>query len=1812
MKTNASVSTNTTNSKIAPSEVKTASAATPSSKIVSTAKAATSPSAKEHSTTRASIAPSVLSNNSTDSDDETTKNKKNLNRRDVVLLLTAKDQKLDESTLEEISEKNNQAPIIIKKGEDFFIWGRFKNEWKITSLEKNDYKNLKALPFSNQNTPKLIKQNDELLTTEVYKTLSKGHSFITLIIPDELSLANLVGAYSKITGRIKETKDAVANTTIKEKWQSNIAAMKKYSASLKEFSQEMSDSDNSSTPEGCNLVLLKLEEEKKPYSPETLTAEAKKLAQKYPETPILLKSNNQFYIYGCLNNEWQLTQLTTGKNKDLEKLFFTNKDKPQLILKNDTGITPVVVGIIRKGHARPNTLPKEFFDQLTLIIQLVELLSESGEATEATPLNILYEILNKIPKLITAFDAMGLHKTVAELFDRLSDKKAENPLVPDAVRTMINSLFPNSFEQSIHEFLEQLLKYSQGYELLEIIQQQPIEQMDLQTDTLYIKLGTDSFTYYIAPDKNKDKTNTIKSGIISSKDLNIPNPPTLEKLKSLLPNILEIVAKNGHIKKFTQLPREAKAALITTAAQANATLLAIFLNYDKLAFNFSLKKDHLSEHAFKLRLNQQGKETPKQNKEYQEHGIYLGKTAEKIADILRTQTNECGYVHTQDYYPYSKSILAQRKEMLASLAKEKKDIDTNYNDEIVKAKKILISDLKKYAKNSEKKPLIEQLIDQLELFKKPSANCLTVAIANLNSRGIDTSKLNSSKIKPLFDKFNTQLNSAATCQKQKLTILRDKEIQLTKRVNEAQETVAAENNNNPMSLPPTSSQMPAVELGKTLFKQAKIIKEQVEKLHKKLTGDKSKSFDIFLIKTSSIFIGHDNKLHLYREGQPYAVENSETPVLINQNGKLSWYGYLNNQWQLIAIENNINELLTLFADCKENILIEKNHTTLSPEVTNILTKYHAPKTSSIREKVLSLENHLKDILDPTIYQQYFSGKNQPTMDNKNPAEIKTPTAVAQNNTPTSSTTSTSNLDLKHTITPTSTQSNNTPGSLIINPNENKLDTKANTTSCTNNSTTPPSLPWIAQVGISITSIKNSILVLAAKQSLPAREQTPIRDIQKTVESSSEILEQLNTTIDAYEQLEKRRFITQFSSADNIKNYLEKTLDSVLAQAKKLKTSINIADNILKKEVKLSEKLIAAQTELHEKYPQGSNATTHFSKVIVAAETIFKKKQELNPDYLTPDNNAGLGWFILRNMNIAELLQSITPIVNELPFLAKDVYLHMLQEINLFMRAIFLFFDKLESEFYLKEGVISQLKLFNNQSLFDLAQLVHTKIETMGYEFTPVERFPYLEKMSAQRALLVEKETDEVKKGFLNQRYESAKQKLLQKNNAPKNTDSSAPITSTIKTRIETLNDELSKCKLSTYRKTEKHYFLTQLQPLLANTTQLDNALDQLALHSDDSAPATQEGAKNMNAIMEKVDIHTRVATNIHLLYEGRTGEMIKRLQYHAATRDTLLTKVDGTIETLKQQRENFHVFAKSRRALEDKVYAFIQLRHLLIKSGYTLKDALDELKHRNISAYKLLFTEENNLLAEFKKIDKHISDVTRGRKIIDTLSSPAPKNKVENNNTYASNQIDTRIDELNNSCFKSQIKAEKIRLLTALKTLVADNVPLESALLQLKNQPENSAGFYLLFEGKTGKVVKDIQYSKLSTTDILHRIDIEISRLREQRTEKLYFFVEQRKYTLEKRIQALLMLKKTLADFDPIKNVDAITVLLNNMHDRHRNVLNEYESQLLGDLQQWDFANKKAAPLTKVVFGLFDSFSAAIKPKAIQPLEIEAPKPTAP
>ena len=478
-------------------------------------------------------------------------------------------------------------------------------------------------------------------------------------------------------------------------------------------------------------------------------------------------------------------------------------------------------------------------------------------------------------------------------------------------------------------------------------------------------------------------------------------------------------------------------------------------------------------------------------------------------------------------------------------------------------------------------------------------------------------------------------------------------------------------------------------------------------------------------------------------------------------------------------------------------------------------------------------------------------------------------------------------------------------------------------------------------------------------------------------------------------------------------------------------------------------------------------------------------------------------------------------------------LKLAQLLNLYFRDIYVFLDNIEVDLGLKEGKLKELEISNGLSIEKVIKLFYDQLS--DYYFNPDEQYPYFQSIINQRTMI----------------YNQAI--------AEKHPDA---ICDFIRSKITAATTEINNNSMAAVAVNKKEKEILKQKMLLAMEGNNNELLGELKKANGDQ-------------LHEKLDTLGQDKNNrlqMYRLYQGKIWQALKPYKNSGATKDDLVLQIDGKLNQLIEKRtEKYYFFSASRKVQhEEHIQALIALRILLKQSGYTVADAkktnaLDKLYASHSGFNQILLQKEQKLLEQIQEIDDAILPSVRGKKVIDFLHPMQPVAAKELNSIDKHHQklIEDRIGQLNMELKTNWLQSTKnckIQLLTELKTNLMKHQTLDESLNIIRKEHKDK--FYLLLEGRTGRMIQQIQHTNPDPQDIIRRIDIEIARLRQQRGKKITFFAASRVAITEICIQALLQLKEHMKT----KSFDEALICLSTNNNELYSVLCLHESALIANL----------------------------------------------
>ncbi|MES2218307.1 MAG: hypothetical protein V4501_07840 [Pseudomonadota bacterium] len=566
--------------------------------------------------------------------------------------------------------------------------------------------------------------------------------------------------------------------------------------------------------------------------------------------------------------------------------------------------------------------------------------------------------------------------------------------------------------------------------------------------------------------------------------------------------------------------------------------------------------------------------------------------------------------------------------------------------------------------------------------------------------------------------------------------------------------------------------------------------------------------------------------------------------------------------------------------------------------------------------------------------------------------------------------------------------------------------------------------------------------------------------------------------------------------------------------------------------------------------------------MLAAEYQNLKKIEQNK--LTLGSFQVFGFLLNHTTSLFQLLNDLSKSADALYSVSKKEFSARASQLNLAVRAMVLLFNRIEIEFNLTPdyfiqqpltGLLSkdiQKLLEINQlpyeldqvSLHDAITFLYNNLAKFNYNLSP--KYPFTNDIIAQQKALRAKAANKtLKKEFLTylifqsndksklDNYENRKAKET------KNKLQIDHINTLIDANIAKLNIGLDANKVI-------------LQALLKKLTQHGTSL------------------KTLETNLAKLAVNESDRENMYMLYQSHTKPLMQALQESSTTRKDLLNELELSIDKLSKKRtESYFFFAKSRRtALENILEAYNQLKKFLAHPGTKVTDFSLEQPY----FFKLLLEHDKKLLENLLKLSEK-SFYLKDEKLIAGDVYPFPEPTLQNAQeirTYQDSLVADRIAELKSSWSITSTPAKKVKLLEKLAEHLQTS-SLEKSLSAIRKDPRFASDFYLLHEGRTGKMIKKIGEVYKTKKDILHEIRLEITRLQRLRHGSFYFSEKSKKLQLENHIQACLELSKILKKSSQLN----LTTALNALSPKYRILLIKHESELLDKLEHCQNAKRE-------------------------------------
>jgi chromosome segregation ATPase len=606
----------------------------------------------------------------------------------------------------------------------------------------------------------------------------------------------------------------------------------------------------------------------------------------------------------------------------------------------------------------------------------------------------------------------------------------------------------------------------------------------------------------------------------------------------------------------------------------------------------------------------------------------------------------------------------------------------------------------------------------------------------------------------------------------------------------------------------------------------------------------------------------------------------------------------------------------------------------------------------------------------------------------------------------------------------------------------------------------------------------------------------------------------------------------------------------------------------------------------EEFPQDTetqiivkNGLDQLKEMMLKAGNQFNKDEVSNKDIIS---------FLVGNFNALRALLKNTPqIIASLRNVSENNGLEWVQKLNLVIRDMFLFADKIEIQYFMKEEYFSQMSL-GDWSLSRLMNKFNAAVSALGYKFKPDECFPYSETILSERNGLQNERVRKISslEAEINRRTASAlqlkEQRAILEKRKEKFEDRKKEIAAEIKKYTGAFEQIQNQYFSNRDGKFDYDVNVQELyKPLADEITKLDEeeaelhreyednvaALDALELQEKRSVQLTTELMRERAESIFSRDFIENRKRDTRMIVDVSNDTANSSQATHP--KQQVINCIEIKLEKLKQQRKSkFYFFSQQRRTtLENNIMGLSKFKSYYKRQGYDVNGALREVHGQHAGLHSSLEATEMNFFRQLRTLDKaQVVELARGKKIIDFIDkAPDASHLSTPCRIILDEKIQSRIDEL--TCESKKIwniantKNTKIELLKILRdTLMSgaignrlplDAMPLDAILEPIKTTHPHT--FYLLFEGRTGKLLNDLELSASSAEDMSDRVQAEIARL-EMGNKKFILFRERR---LPERIAALRALKDINLDISLLDKV-------------HLNILLSYEKNLFNDLHRWN------------------------------------------
>jgi hypothetical protein len=324
--------------------------------------------------------------------------------------------------------------------------------------------------------------------------------------------------------------------------------------------------------------------------------------------------------------------------------------------------------------------------------------------------------------------------------------------------------------------------------------------------------------------------------------------------------------------------------------------------------------------------------------------------------------------------------------------------------------------------------------------------------------------------------------------------------------------------------------------------------------------------------------------------------------------------------------------------------------------------------------------------------------------------------------------------------------------------------------------------------------------------------------------------------------------------------------------------------------------------------------------------------------------------------IASLFSDMPTTIVALGGVLKDNFFKIMQQVWVMLEGV------------LKHNNLDAMAAKCGYSLYSMMEIFNAAIEEMGYEFLEEERFPYVAAIIANRKKMAAVSTD----AFLLERIQDLQLRLNQQDG---------------KLASQRIFQQLEQYRVDNCL-TAITTLINKLECAPVTWSTLAKPLVKIALLQklSQKIPTTSSihAAINALGLENKANLE-----NLDLLWDSETGVVLRKLLHeNQLSNSQMLDAIDVEIDKHEAVcAAPIRMFYISINTPSENIVALHKFKKLLIKPGFLLSNALDELNATYPKDYQVLLTCQKKLLDELKYLESHIIKSITNRIPIDLVNA---------------------------------------------------------------------------------------------------------------------------------------------------------------------------------------------------------------------------------